>query len=85
MCYGAAWEPTTSATKMYVSKTVRPLTRVPSEHPLYEAAYAKACLTASWNTSAPTEDDQREQRAVLVERAGSVRDDADRERGAIVL
>ena len=30
------------------------------------------------------EDDQREQR-VLVERAGSVRDDADRERGAIVL
>ena len=31
------------------------------------------------------EDDQREQREVLVERAGSVRDDAERERGAIVL
>ena len=55
VCYGAAWEPTTSATKMYVSKTVRPLTRVPSEHPLYEDAYAKACLNTSWNTSAPTE------------------------------
>ena len=57
VCYGAAWEPTTSATKMYVATTVRPLTYVPSEHPLYEDAYAKACLNtgdASWNTSAPT-------------------------------
>ena len=57
VCYGASWEPTATATKASIGKTVKPVTAVPKEHPLFVDAFAKACLdvgNAAGNTSAAT-------------------------------
>ena len=76
-----------------IGTTVKPVTAVPREHPLFVDAFAKACLDVGerggehvgGDDGAIAEADERGERALLVERGGGVRDVADGERGTVVL
>ena len=93
VCYGASWEPTATATRASIATTVKPVTAVPREHPLFVDAFAKACLDvadAAGNTSAATTVRLPKRTNAVNERywsnaAGDVRDVADGERGTVVL